>query len=229
VKRALLAAALLAVAGAARAAESPRWGSFELSGGTYKPDVDAEFNGAETPFQDAFGTGYGWMLRAGGSWTVFRRAGSLEVGLASGYFWKTGHGQDEVTGSPSGDETSLRIIPVSAMVTYRADFLAERYGIPFAPYGRAALERFHWWVNDGNGDRQESGATNGWSVTGGLALLLDIIDPSLAREADRDTGINHTYLFFEVTKRTVDDFGSSSSWILSDDGVGYAGGLLFVF
>jgi hypothetical protein len=66
-------------------------------------------------------------------------------------------------------------------------------------------------------------------VTGGLALLLDIIDRQTAREFDNQTGVNHTYLFFEVTKRTVDDFGSSSSWSLSDKSVGYNGGLLFVF
>jgi hypothetical protein len=226
VNRALAVAVLVALAPVARG-ESPRWGSFELAAGSYRPALDDEFDG-ETPYGDAFGSGRGWMFRAGAAKSLFHRAGSLEVGLTSGYFQETGNGQD-ANGNPTGDETSLRIIPASLTLTYRLDFLAERYRVPLAPYGRVALERFHWWVNDGNGDRQESGATNGWSVTGGLALLLDIIDPSLAREADRDAGINHTYLFFEVTKRTVDDFGSSSSWIMSDDGVGYAGGLLFVF
>jgi hypothetical protein len=219
--------ALVAWGAAARAAESPRWGSFEVAAGTYKPDVDSEFD-VETPFRDAFGTGYGWMLRAGAAKSLFHRAGSLELGLASGYFWKTGHGR-EANGAVSGDETAFRVIPASLTLTYRLDFLPDRYRIPFAPYGRVALERFHWWASDGNGDRKESGATNGWSVTGGLAFLLDVIDPGLARELDRDAGVNHTYLFFEVTRRTIDDFGSASSWILTDDGVGYSGGLLFVF
>ncbi len=56
-----------------------------------------------------------------------------------------------------------------------------------------------------------------------------MFDPTLARELDSDTGINHTYVFFEARKTRVDDFGSSSSWNLSDDRISLAGGLLFVF
>jgi hypothetical protein len=226
VRRALVAAVLAAFAAAARA-ESPRWGSFELSAGRYRPNIDAE--AAEPgPFERAFGGSSGWMFRAGAAKTVFRKAGSLDVGLQGGYFQVTGTGQ-EPNGTPSGDETSFRMIPAALTLTYRLDWLAERYPIPLAPYGRVALERFHWWITDGNQDRVESGATNGWSVTGGLALLLDFFDRGLARELDRDSGVNHTYLFFEVTKRTVDDFGAADSWDLSDEDVGYSGGLLFVF
>jgi hypothetical protein len=41
--------------------------------------------------------------------------------------------------------------------------------------------------------------------------------------------VNHTYLFFDVTKSKVDDFGGSKSWDLSDEKVSLAGGLMFVF
>jgi hypothetical protein len=51
----------------------------------------------------------------------------------------------------------------------------------------------------------------------------------MARELDRDTGINSTYLFFEAGQAIVDDFGSSSSWDLSSDGLTYSGGVLLVF
>jgi hypothetical protein len=45
-----------------------------------------------------------------------------------------------------------------------------------------------------------------------------------------ETGINHTYVFAEARKTKVDDFGSSKSWDLSDDGkFAYALGILFVF
>jgi hypothetical protein len=80
------------------------------------------------------------------------------------------------------------------------------------------------------GNRSGSGATNGYSFGGGLALLLDSLDPTLARDMDRDTGINHTYLFVEFTKSYIKDFGSSSSWNLSDDRkVAISGGLMFQF
>jgi len=131
---------------------------------------------------------------------------------------------------PSGDDTRLSLVPTSAMVTVRFDWLAERYRfVPFSFYGRAAFERYNWWVTDGDGDWTENGATNGWSVTAGAALLLDAFDPSLARELDNDTGVNHTYLFFDVTHAAVDDFGSSKSWDLSTDGVSLQGGLMLVF
>jgi hypothetical protein len=44
-----------------------------------------------------------------------------------------------------------------------------------------------------------------------------------------DTGINHTYAFFDVTDTHVDDFGSSSSWDLSDEVLSLGFGLMFVF
>jgi hypothetical protein len=227
VRRAVVAAVLALVTTGARA-ESPRWGSFEFSAGRYRPNIDSEFDGSPGLFESSFGRHGGWMIKGGVAKTVFRRAGSLDVGLQAGYFQKTGTGQ--VTGGgASGDETKFRMIPTSLTLTYRLDWLAERYPIPLAPYGRVALERFHWWVTDADESTAESGATNGWSATGGLALLLDFFDRGLAREMDRDVGVNHTYLFFEVTKRLVDDFGSGDSWDLSDDGVGYTGGLLLVF
>lgn len=226
-KRAFIAALLATLATAARA-DSPRWGSFEFAAGTYHPDIDAEFAGTTGPYQQIFGGRRGWMFRAGVSRALLSSYGALELGVQTGYFRKTGKGVFE-DGTTSGDETKLHIIPTSVVLTYRFDFLAERYHVPLAPYGRAALERFNWWVTGGNGSRAESGATNGWSIAGGLALLLDFFDPDLARELDRDSGVNHTYLYFEAKKSWIDDFGSSSSWDLSEKNIAYSGGLLFVF
>jgi hypothetical protein len=229
VKR-LAAALLVAVATTAAGAESPRWGSFDLAGGQYRPNIDSEFVQKPGPYERAFGTGRSWMIRGGVSKSIFPRnpAGTLEVGLQAGYIWMSGKGEFP-SGGRSGDTTKLRIFPTSLVLTYRLDFLPDRYRIPFAPYARLGLERFNWWVTDGNGHTTEKGATNGWSATGGVAFLLDIIDPDLAREMDNDTGINHTYIFGEITKRTVEDFGSSKSWRLSDEDFGYSFGLMFVF
>jgi hypothetical protein len=227
VKRAVVAAILVAVAADARA-ESRRWGSFEIGAGTYEPDIDSEFPGGPQPFEDAFGSGRGWMFRTGAALALFRYAGTVEAGLQSGYLQKTGKGRT-VEGTRAGDDTRLRLIPVSLTLTYRFEWLNERLRIPFAPYGRVGLERFHWWVEDGDGDTSESGATNGWSATAGLALLLDFIDTQVARELDNDTGVNDTYLFFELTRRSVHDFGSDSSWNMSDENFGMNFGLMFVF
>ena len=71
--------------------------------------------------------------------------------------------------------------------------LANQYRwMPLAPYARFSLERYNWWVNNGSGNtanadgKSGSGATNGCSFTGGIAILLDAIDPDLARERDRE-------------------------------------------
>jgi hypothetical protein len=227
VTRALLAAAAVALlAPSAGAAESPRWGSFDLAIGTYRPDVDSEFAAPPRPYQQIFGSKKGWMFRFSVARAIFTQVGSLEAGLSAGYFQQTGKGLF-TAGGISGDETKFKMVPASAFLQYRFDWLAERYKVPLAPYGRVALERYHWWVTDGNGDTAKDGATNGWSVAGGVALLLDVLDPSLARELDEDSGVNHTYLFAEVKRAQVDDFGSSKSWDLSD--TAFSGGLMFAF
>lgn len=233
-KRIALASAALALAALATPAraESPRWGSFELQVGQFRPDVDGEFADRPTPaapWSADFGGGRGWMFELGAAKALLTGFGTLEAGLQAGYFQQTGHGRGVTSGTVSGDETKFQMIPTSATLTYRFDFLADRYGIPFAPYGRLAFERYNWWISDGAGKTSMKGATNGWSAAAGLALLLDFFDPGLARELDADAGVNNTYLFGEVRRSSVDDFGSSRSWDLSDDGIAWTAGLLFVF
>lgn len=229
--RALLAAVLVVVLAAASpaAAESPRWGSFELGAMTYRPDIDSEPMTPPDPYASAFGTGRGFMFQFAVSRALFTRMGSLELGLRTGWFRDRGHGFRAGTTIPTEDETTFNVVPTSLSLGYRFDWAADRWNVPFAPYGRVTLERFNWWVTDGSGSWQEQGATNGWSVTGGVAILLDFFDPQLARELDMDTGVNSTYLYVEVTKSTVDDFGSSKSWNLSDEKVSLGFGLLFAF
>jgi hypothetical protein len=230
-----LAIAALLLAAAPALAESPRVGSFQLQMGGYRPNIDAEFGGAATPYRDIFGTGRSWMYKAQVASTVFARYGTLDVGAGIGWFQRTGKGFIQGTTTPSGDDTSLRILPISLSLTYRFDAFVDR--IPFAPYARASLERWQWWVTNGGGGTAQviggpsgQGATNGWSAALGLCFLLDFLDPGMAREMDRDVGVNHTYLFLEASRTKVNDFGSKKSWDLSDEkGVGWSGGILFVF
>ena len=235
--RALVLAVAVAAALPARAQLSPavvtlgssgRWGSFDVGMQRYRPNIDAEFATAPGPYETMFGSGDGWMLRLGLARALYTKVGSVEVGVRSGWFQDTGKGLT-AAGQPSTEDTKFKMIPTSLAVTYRFDWPTERYSIPFAPYARLALERYNWWITDGSGNTVEKGATNGWSWSLGLAFLLDFLDPSLAREFDRDSGVNHTYVFFDVTKSSVDDFGSSKSWDVSTADLSYALGLLFVF
>lgn len=225
--RALVAAFLLAAAGPA-AAESPRWGSLEIGAQTYHPAIDSD--ATSTPWYDrTFGGGRGFMFQLGFSRALYTKVGSLELGLRTGFFRDSAKGFVSGTDIRSGDDTTFNVVPTSLALTYRFDWAADRWNVPLAPYGRAAFERFNWWVTDGAGDWVIEGATNGWSVTGGVGLLLDFFDPQLARELDMDSGVNHTFLYFEVTRSSVDDFGSSRSWNLSDQKLSLGFGLLFAF
>ena len=228
----VMVAALLAAWPAA--AESPRLGSFEFSLNNYRPSIDQEFSSGVRPYTTAFGGGRGLMFRFDVSKSLFTDFGSLEVGIGAGYFEKYGHGIVSTTGLP-GDSTAFKVVPLRLSLTYRFDYLAREFRIPFAPFGRVSLDRYQWWVMNGSGNTANSnglggsGATNGYSVSAGLAFLLNFLDPGVAREMDRDLGINHTYVFVDFTKSYIDDFGSSKSWNLSDDKTTIAGGLLFVF
>ena len=222
------------VAAPAAAAESPRFGAFEFTLSGYKPSIDAEFGAGAKPYTAAFGGGRGLLFRADVARSLYIGVGTLDVGLGAGYFEKYGHGVLP-TGATAADSTAFKVVPLRASITYRFDYLATQYNIPVAPYARASLERYQWWVTNGSGSTANaggltgSGATNGYSVSAGLAFLLNFLDPGVAREMDRDLGINHTYLFVDVTKSYIDDFGSGQSWNLSDDKTTIAGGLLFVF
>lgn len=227
-----LVAAALALPAAGRAAsptdESPRWGSFELAAGTYRPDIDSDFPVGQGPFELVFGGGRDWVFKVHAAKALYVGWGSLEVGAGAGYFQAEGNARFQ-DGTVSPEKTRLRFFPIRATLTYRADFLERKLKVPLAPYVRGELTRYVWSVSGEGSASGQDGATDGWAVTGGLALLLDVFDPGLAREMDRDSGVNSTYLFFEVTKSRVDDFGSGTSWDLSDEKLSLTGGLLFAF
>jgi hypothetical protein len=239
VKRALVLFALAAAVPLVAEAQtqSGRWGSVEIGAERYRPDIDSDL--ASSAYESMFGGSDRWMFRLGISKALFTRVGSLEVGFRTGYFQDSANAfavidDDPTDGIPPRIEralvdTKLHIVPTSLSLTYRFDWHVERLRyVPLVPYVRATLERYNWWVSDVDGT-SESGATNGWSATAGLAFLLDVLDPGSAREFDREAGVNHTYLFFEATKSSIDDFGSRTSWDLSDEDFSFGGGLLFVF
>ena len=72
------------------------------------------------------------------------------------------------------------------------------------PYAKIGLNYTIWTVTNGNGDVAWSGnikgqgGTMGWQAAVGLSLRLDFLDPGAARGFDADSGVNHTYAFFEL-------------------------------
>ncbi len=226
----LLAAALLAAPAAhAQERELPgKWGSVEFGMGPFVPNLDRGVSAK--PYAKIFGGAPSPMFRLHVGKAVFSRVGTLEVGFKTGFWSKAGHALFAAEPHDrSGDRTSISVLPTSLTLTYRADFVWEKVKVPLVPYGRVALERYNWWVTK-NDKWTKTGATNGWSASLGLILILDWMDPDLAREAEADVGIAHTGLYFDVTKSKVNDFGSKKSWDMSEKNkLFWSGGLLVVF
>ena len=248
--RTLLAALALAVALPAAAQtpvivskESPRWGSFQVSISPFSPDIDSEFaNAVNPPYATIFGSSRPLMVQLQFNATVWRtEVGSLDVGAGVGFWEAWGTGWYSSGGTIlRGGATSLRIIPIQVQVGYRVDWFYERFSVPFAPYARFAIVDDIWsskgqngvseWTQPGTGTSyRASGATFGWAATLGVALVLDFFDTGLSRQMDYDVGINRTMLFFDFTKSSVNDFGSSKSWQLAPSYWAWSTGLLFVF
>jgi hypothetical protein len=216
-----------------RAYSTPKSFALELRFGPFRPDVDSEFPSGVTPYKDTFGGKRHVMSQLELDWQLFQSFGSLAVGASVGYYSRSAKALvvDPTTGAPtdqrSGDNTSLRLIPFAGLLVYRFDVLALQWGVPLVPYVKLGLNYTLWRITDGNSSvpsylgGRGSGGTWGWQTAAGMALMLDFIDSSAARNLDMEIGVNHTYFFFEWNKVAANGLGQSdklhvgdSRWVL---------------
>jgi hypothetical protein len=207
---------------------SPQRFAVELKFGPYRPDIDSEFapSGptARTPYKDYFGNSRHLLSALEFDWQILHKIGSLGVGVGIGYFSVTGAAPlGTGTGMLSGDSSSLKVVPMSASVVYRFDYLLETRDIPVVPYGKAGLDYAYWSITDGNGEVAKDamgnsgrGGTLGWHVAAGVALVLDWLDPEAARDFDADLGVNHTALTFEFAHADISGLGQSGRLHVGD-------------
>jgi hypothetical protein len=227
---------------------TPKEWAFELRFGPFRPNVDSEFSGTTgaTPYQSVFGGKRHLMSGMELDWQLFQSFGTLAAGVSFGYYKVNAKAfeaadtngtcvKDPTTGAcvPSGDNTSLRIIPLAALVVYRFDVPATLWSIPLVPYGKLGLNYTLWQVNDGNGNvpysggGHGSGGTAGWQAAAGVSLLLDFLDPAAARNLDIETNINHSYLFFEWNHVDASGLGAKNKLHVGDSR--WVLGLMFEF
>jgi len=200
--------------GPARHYHSPQHFAFQLSFGPYKPDVDSEFT-TRHPYQDYFGNGGHLMSRAELDLQLFRWMGTFAIGVGVGYFSFTGTAPtDNAQGTPSGDHSTLTVVPVSLSAVYRFDHFLVTRDFPLVPYARLGLDWAYWQDTDGNGEiatdgrgGRGQGATWGWHGAVGLAIVLDMLDPDAARSFDSDLGVNHTAVVFEFEHSDISGLG----------------------
>ncbi len=225
----LLGGVLLAASLPAQAESDRNW-VLELQFGGFFPDVDKEPGLVGTPFADVFGTKSRLLSEISIERLVFKDFGSLGFGLKSGFTEFFGHGFIEGTETPSIDTASLRIVPINAFVAYRLDYAAIEWNFPFVPYAKAGIGGWIFWITDSKGDIDGGGKAKGvkwgWTYSAGLMLLLDVFDPRLSNEFDREFGVNNTYLFVDYTHQGVDNFGGKG-FDFSDNV--WSGGIAFEF
>ena len=115
--------------------------------GPYRPDIDSEFEGRSTPARTPYATYYGnarrLLTQLEVDWQIFRRFGSIGVGVGVGYFSVAGTAPLD-SGLPSGDRSTLTVVPFSVSGVYRFDYLLETRDIPLVPYGKLAASTWRF-------------------------------------------------------------------------------------
>ncbi len=226
-----------------RGYESPQYFFLEFKFGGYLPDIDSEFDGAKKPFEDLFGKDLGFMFKMELDVELWRPFGTIAIGGVAGYYsigaapFKDGGSDGNPTDASKATrltgETTISMVPLAALLIYRADFFHQYWNVPIIPYAKFGINYTLWWISKGNGDtatyggEDGAGGTFGWQINAGAALLLDVFEPSAAKTLDTDAGINHTYLFFEFVHVQADGFGSDSALHVGD--TTWQGGLAFEF
>jgi hypothetical protein len=207
---------------------SPQNFALEFKLGPYTPNIDGEFDGGASPFGTLFGDGSGLLISGEADWQIWRGFGSIAVGLSMGYFSRSAAPFADDGGTPTADsprvagDTTITLLPISVLAIYRFDVLAERWKIPLVPYVKLGLNYTFWWIRKGNGDvasvdgDDANGGSVGWQFNLGIAVQLDIFEPAAAKALDAGTGINHSYIFFEMMHLAADGFGSETTLDVGD-------------
>lgn len=220
---------------------SPQRFALELKLGPYLPDIDRGYDGPGLgPYATIFGETNaegvatkpppnGIMPALAFDWQFFYAAGPIGVGTQVSFFRDTAAAiitnptEEDSTIRSAADDVTFTVLPVSALLSYRFELLADRTPVPLVPYAKGGLTYGFWWTRDGRGkiarDAQGDrglGGVWGFQLNGGLMLRLDFIERSAAKKLDQLTGINHTYVFGEFQYAQIDNFGIGNTINLGD-------------
>ncbi len=131
----------------------------------------------------------------------------------------------------SAQTTSLQAINTAVFAVLRVDVLAQRVRwLPIAPYAKAGLALAPWWVTSGEETARDPitnsdavGLSNGFFLAGGLSVMLDAFEPATARQWDQLSGVNHSYVYFELNYSYLGGLGRRT---LDLGGLGWTAGIL---
>jgi hypothetical protein len=198
---------------AAHVKPSPRNWYLELRFGPYHPDVDSEFESRGSParpFDQLFGSSQRLMSQLELDRELAHRGGTWALGVSAGIYRAAASSLAADLVTRTGDQTELRLVPLSVSAVFRADTLHERTHFPIIPYAKLGLDCTLWSISDTAKTSSMTGATYGWHAAAGISLDLSFLDPDDAHTMDMETGVNQFALFFEGARYAVDGFGSGS-------------------
>jgi hypothetical protein len=224
---------------------SPQRFALEIKLGPYLPQVDRLHDGPGMgPYGTIFGrtNDMGVATRAprkgimpvlGFEWQFWYAGGPIGLGTQIGFFRDKANA---ILANPEPDENirsgadtvTFMVIPVSMLLVYRFELLADRWKIPLVPYAKGGAAYGFWQTRNSNGLSEDSrgnkgrGGVWGWQANAGLMLRLDFLEPGTAKKLDNLTGINHTYIFGEYQLMRLANFGHPNA-IAVGDGTWFAG------
>lgn len=189
--------------------------ALEVRFAPYWPEVDEEFGGSATPFEDTFGGQARVYFGLELDWLPLRipYVGALGPSFSWGYTRCTGRGIVVSTGQQSESDTALNIMPMYVAGVLRADYLLRKWGIPVVPYGKVGLG-MGLWKTSGAGRTSRVGDTLGKGTAFGLhlglggAIALTAFDPTSQASMKDETGIESVNLFGEWMWANLDGIGS---------------------
>ena len=221
--------------------ESPQRFALELKFGPYLPDVDRRSSGEGFgPYATIYGrtndlgvtTGrprQGLFSVLGFEWQFVHLGGPFSIGTTVGYFRDSA---DALIATPVAEGESVRaaadkavfhVVPVTLLLGYRFELLADRVRVPLVPYARGGVAYGFWVAKKGgklttnSAGEKSRGGSFGWQANLGLMLRLDFFDRASSVDLDRQTGINHTYLFGEWQFSRLNNFGADTAMSIGDD------------
>jgi len=227
---------------------TPQRFAIEVKFGPYLPSVDVNYPG---PGLGAYAEVFGstddrgvaieqprdrLMTRIGFEWQFLDFGGPLSLGTSIGFFRDRAQAllvqttASDPTVRSSADRVRFSVLPLTLLLGYRFELLADRFRIPFVPYAKGGLAYGIWWAGNGNGDVSTNdagvkgrGGSAGWQANLGMMLRLDFLEPSAAKALDSATGINHTSLFAEWQFSRMNGFGTVMNKVSVGDDTWYLG------
>lgn len=191
--KAFFATALLLLAAAPAHAESSKWFSTELGGGGMRMTGQNVKTVYGTKDQPTFHMRAGVLIKS-----------ILDIGVGGDFTQVNGKRVGTVGGGTSAEPTQLTLGPMAGTALLRLDFFHNQ---PVVPYGGGGVAYMVWGERDRLAGKNITGDKYGWTAVGGLAILLDNFEPARAADLDSYSGVNDTFLTFEVSRTEYDRLG----------------------